>query len=58
MSELDSSALAAEEVVEGLKTVYKTAVLPLEKDYKYDLFFSSPLMDVDFEAKPLILGTF
>lgn len=53
--ELDAAALAAEEVISGLKKIYKKAVLPLEKDYKYDVFFQSPLADVDFEAKPMVL---
>lgn len=54
--ELDRTALAAEEVIDGLKTVYKKVVLPLERDYKYDLFFNSPLLDVDFDSKPMVLS--
>lgn len=54
--ELDKIALAAEEVVDGLKTIYKKTVLPMEIDYKYDMFFNAPLLDVDFDSKPMVLS--
>jgi len=39
-----------------LKKIYRKAVLPLEKRYKYDYFFESPLLtDVEFDAKPQVL---
>jgi len=39
-----------------LKKIYSKAVLPLEKRYKYDYFFESPLLtDVEFDAKPQVL---
>jgi len=39
-----------------LKRIYKKAVLPVEKRYKYDYFYDSPLLtDVEFDAKPQVL---
>lgn len=35
-----------------LKRIYKKAVLPVEKRYKYDYFYDSPLLtDVEFDGK-------
>jgi EH domain-containing protein 1 len=35
-----------------LKAIYRTAVLPVEKRYRYDYFFESPLLtDVEFDGK-------
>jgi N-terminal EH-domain containing protein len=35
-----------------LKTIYRNAVLPVEKRYRYDYFFESPLLtDVEFDGK-------
>uniref|UniRef100_A0A2P2I094 EH domain-containing protein 1-like n=1 Tax=Hirondellea gigas TaxID=1518452 RepID=A0A2P2I094_9CRUS len=42
-------------VLEGLKKVYKTKVLPLETAYLYHDFHSPALDDPDFDAKPMIL---
>lgn len=34
-----------------LKRIYKKAVLPVEKRYKYDYFYDSPLLtDVEFDG--------
>ncbi|XP_063241413.1 EH domain-containing protein 1-like [Bacillus rossius redtenbacheri] len=44
-----------ENVTEGLKKVYKTKLLPIEKMYFFHDFHSPELNDQDFEAKPLIL---
>jgi hypothetical protein len=34
-----------------LKQIYKKAVLPVEKKYRYDYFYESPLMtDVEFDG--------
>ena len=39
-----------------LKSIYRKAVRPLEKRYRYDYFFESPLLtDVEFDAKPQVL---
>lgn len=42
-------------VVEGLKNIYKTKLLPLEQHYLFNEFHSAPLSDADFDAQPLIL---
>ncbi|KAG8199414.1 hypothetical protein JTE90_000282 [Oedothorax gibbosus] len=42
-------------VVGGLKNIYKTKILPLEEYYQFHDFHSPPLNDADFEAKPMIL---
>lgn len=42
-------------VVEGLKKIYKGKLLPLEETYKFHDFHSPPLDDPDFDAKPMIL---
>nr|CAI5852394.1 unnamed protein product [Callosobruchus analis] len=42
-------------VVDGLKSIYKNKMLPLEQHYLFHEFHSPPLNDADFDAKPLIL---
>lgn len=42
-------------VVEGLKQIYKTKLLPLEQHYLFHDFHSPQLDDPDFDAKPMIL---
>jgi polynucleotide 5'-kinase involved in rRNA processing len=42
-------------VVEGLRQVYKTKLLPLEEAYRFHEFHSSQLEDSDFSAKPMVL---
>ena len=42
-------------VVEGLKKVYKTKILPLEQNYFFHDFHSPALDDPDFDARPMIL---
>ncbi|KYB27434.1 EH domain-containing protein 1 [Tribolium castaneum] len=44
-----------ENVAEGLKSIYKNKMLPLEQHYLFEEFHSPPLNDPDFESKPLIL---
>lgn len=44
-----------ENVVEGLKRIYKTKLLPLELHYQFHDFHSPQLEDPDFDAKPMIL---
>lgn len=39
-----------------LKKIYRKSVLPVEKKYRYDFFYDSPLLtDVEFDAKPQVL---
>lgn len=42
-------------VVEGLKKIYRTKLLPLEEHYQFHDFHSPKLEDPDFDAKPMIL---
>jgi hypothetical protein len=42
-------------IVDGLKTLYKKKIKPLEELYKYDSFHSALLTDTDIEAKPFVL---
>ncbi|XP_022657427.1 uncharacterized protein LOC111248775 [Varroa destructor] len=42
-------------VSDALKELYGTKILPLEKHYNYEDFFSTPLEPAYFESKPLVL---
>lgn len=42
-------------VVDGLKRVYRTKLLPLEETYLFHDFHSPKLNDADFDSKPIIL---
>ena len=46
---------AFDSVIDGLKKVYKTKLLPLEQAYKFHDFHSPQLDDSDFESKPMVL---
>jgi EH domain-containing protein 1 len=48
----DEVADRTQRVADELKALYKRAVLPVEKKYRYDYFFESPFMsDVEFDGK-------
>jgi polynucleotide 5'-kinase involved in rRNA processing len=49
-SNASEAQLKFSNVISGLKSVYKSKILPLE-----DEFHSPKLEDADFEAKPMIL---
>ena len=39
-----------------LKQIYRKSVLPVEKRYKYDYFYESPLLtDVEFDGKEFVI---
>lgn len=42
-------------VADGLKSIYRTKLFPLEDHYKFHDFHSPQLDDPDFDAKPMIL---
>uniref|UniRef100_A0A7S2N1J3 Calmodulin n=1 Tax=Helicotheca tamesis TaxID=374047 RepID=A0A7S2N1J3_9STRA len=43
-------------VAARLKQIYKKAVLPVEKRFRYDYFYESPfLTDIEFDSKPQLL---
>ena len=40
------------QIAARLRNIYKKAVLPLEKKYRYDYFYESPLLtDVEFDCE-------
>ena len=43
------------ELVNKLKRLYCDVVVPLERQYRFEEFYSQPLGDADFEAKAMIL---
>lgn len=51
----DAQSEVYDTVVDGLKKVYKTKLLPLEQAYLFHDFHSPHLEDADFDAKPMIL---
>jgi len=42
-------------VTAGLQEVYKTKLLPLEKEYNFHDFHSPQLQDADFDARPMVM---
>jgi len=56
MSKKSEDPLAIyDDITIGLKEVYKKALLPLEKEYKYHEMHSPMLEDPDFDGKPLVM---
>ncbi|XP_050425723.1 EH domain-containing protein 3-like [Adelges cooleyi] len=47
--------LKDETAIDGLKKVYNSKLLPLEKHYLYNEFYEPFLTDQDFDAKPMVL---
>ena len=42
-------------VIEGLQSIYKEKLLPLEREYQFHDFHSPSLSDADFNARPLVM---
>lgn len=42
-------------VLEGLKTIYRNKIEPVEISTSFDQFYSSRLSDRDLDAKPMVL---
>jgi len=42
-------------VINGLKTIYRDVLLPVEKLYDYHHFYSQQMSDAEFDAKPQVL---
>lgn len=42
-------------VIEELKRLYKTKILPLEQLYRFDLFHSPFMSDAEFDSKPQVM---
>ena len=51
-SPVDASTMR---VIEELKRIYKSKLLPLESYYRYDLFFSPYMTDAEFDSKPQVM---
>jgi len=52
----DSNKNRTDIVQTRLKQIYKKAVLPVEKRFRYDYFYESPfLSDVEFDSKPQVM---
>ncbi|XP_066065336.1 EH domain-containing protein 2-like isoform X2 [Chamaea fasciata] len=49
------AAPAVRPVAEALKALYKAKLLPAEESFAFGSFHSPPLLDADFEAKPMVL---
>lgn len=48
----DAIADRTHKIAEKLKALYKKSILPVEKKYRYDYFFESPLLsDVEFDGE-------
>lgn len=53
---MDDLASRTANISAHLKKIYRKSVLPVEKRYKYDYFYESPLLtDIEFDAKPQVL---
>ncbi len=46
---------ATQRVIEELKRLYKTKILPLESTYRFDLFHSPYMSDAEFDSKPQVM---
>jgi EH domain-containing protein 3/EH domain-containing protein 1 len=42
-------------LLDGLKTIYKSKIKPIEEAFHYDYFQSASLTDTDIDAKPMVL---
>lgn len=46
---------ATKRVIDGLKSIYRSTILPLEQMYMFDAFYSPALSDSEFDSKPMVL---
>jgi hypothetical protein len=51
----DARDAATMRVIEELKRLYKTKIMPLEAMYRYDLFFTPLMTDAEFDSKPQVM---
>ena len=42
-------------VIEELKRIYKSKILPLEKMYQFEIFHVPSMSDAEFDSKPQIM---
>mmetsp|Transcript_8400 Transcript_8400/g.7524 ORF Transcript_8400/g.7524 Transcript_8400/m.7524 type:complete len:548 (+) Transcript_8400:33-1676(+) len=55
MAQVEERDVATMRVIDELKRLYKTKILPLEQTYRFDLFHSPPMTDAEFDAKPQVM---
>lgn len=55
MAQIAERDVATMRVIDELKRLYKTKILPLEQNYRFDLFQSPALSDAEFDAKPQVM---
>ena len=55
MAQIAERDVATMRVIDELKRLYKTKILPLEQLYRYDLFQSPSLSDAEFDSKPQVM---
>lgn len=55
MAHIAERDVATMRVIDELKRLYKTKILPLEQLYRFDLFQSPVLLDAEFDAKPQVM---
>ena len=51
----DGSGPDMAQITSKLKHVYRKYIRPIEEAYKFDVFFTPFLEDMDFDAKPMVL---
>ena len=44
-------------VIEELKRIYKSKILPLEKMYQFEIFHVPSMSDAEFDSKPQIMNS-
>eukprot|EP01041_Mallomonas_annulata_P010242 gene10242-21360_t len=55
MSSILDRDAATMRVIEELKRIYKTKIMPLEQMYKFDIFHSPIMSDAEFDSKPQVM---
>lgn len=53
--DVDTSETDLNAISKKLKETYRKYIRPIEEAYKFDVFFTPYLEDVDFDAKPMVL---
>jgi len=51
----EQDLITASLVTEGLQRLYRTKLLPVEREHQFDQFYSSELNDAAFSARPMVL---
>lgn len=54
-SKTKSANITPDDILTGLKAIYKNKIKPLEDEYNFEHFYTPSLTDSDIQAKPLVL---